>query len=1424
VTPDAGGRTAAAVDELPLLMWVDLPTAGSTFSPGEHLTGFGWILSRSPVAEISVSAGETHLGFATYGLHRPDLAETFPQYPNAEYAGFSFSASLDLSPAAAVSLIFSVRTEDGEERSATVPIQIAEPPPAPVELVPSGEPAAERQPLQLRVDRSVIGPGGELQIVGWAVADSPLDYVKVYAGEALLGTAELGQSRPDVAKDWPEYPNAATPGFYFVSDSAAVGEMKVLRIEAAAQGGARREVIVPGPFDVALSDTGADIMIHCDHIWLSALGRLAISGWSASPHGIHEAAILFDGVEIGKASLGLARPDVALVFPTIPQAGQSGLAFSHQFPEPSVGDHIVTISIRAGDGSARAISLPVATELIPADIDTLLRLQIDSPKLAGGAALLPVRGGLRIEGWALARAGVASICTYIDNVESSEAYCGLRREDVAAAHTDWNDALLSGFGMSMPERRLSPGEHSVRVVLRDRLGRERSTTFTITVDSQAESSWPGALRTRMPAAEIQLDRLVLSSLGWAPRFELFMALREAEIEAARVTLASLFDQEYENWRLIVLLPEAETIQEAGRRLLEGFARPAGAVVVRSRGESGSSGVETELSADDPTVLRGVLRPGDRLGTDALLEMAIETGLEPKADFVYSDERRTDPVSGAMAAYFKPNWSPDLLLSCNYIGRLWVARAGLQRRAGIEFGDSRALGEYEMVLRLTRAADKIAHVPKLLCERGAAELDDPESERAALRQAAKAIGIEAEILPGCARGIYRFKRALPRHGLVSIVISTCGARDLIKTCIASIRKVTANRNFEIISIENIPASNASLRRWVQRHADKTVRTKESFNWSKFNNTAARAASPQAEYFLFLNDDIEVFEPDWLDALLEHGQRDEVGVTGALLLYPDHTVQHAALQMVAPGLGRHASRFAREGDPGSFGRTLTQRNVIAVTGACMLVRRSFFETLGGFDEAHAVINNDLDLCLRSLDRGKHVMYTPYAKLVHHEMASRKTMSDLYDVKYFENTWRRKFAEGDPYYNPFLTRVEDHFATDLEPVEIIYGGHPLMQHGEVRAILAIKLDHIGDFITAFPAFRRIKERFPEAKLSVLASTASVKLARLEPSIDEVIEFNFFNEKSSLGQIEISQEAFADLRRRLKSQRFDIAIDLRKHSETRDLLRHAGAMLTAGFDSESRFPWLDIAMEWERDFPLFAKRQHVADDLVRLVEAVALACERDRRTIGDALTENRQDTDQPEVPETLFDKPVVCIHPASGNLLRTWPARYFAELIDLISAEYDVNFAVIGGEGDRKMVDDMFAAFPMPSSVTSLVGCIPLEQLPQFLARCALFVGNNSGPQHIAGGLGVPTIGIHSGVIDSHEWAPIGPAAVAVRRDMTCSPCYFALPEQCSRGVACLNELRPGDLLATCRKFLSIRTSRSNRKLVSPGMISARENGISG
>ncbi len=288
--------------------------------------------------------------------------------------------------------------------------------------------------------------------------------------------------------------------------------------------------------------------------------------------------------------------------------------------------------------------------------------------------------------------------------------------------------------------------------------------------------------------------------------------------------------------------------------------------------------------------------------------------------------------------------------------------------------------------------------------------------------------------------------------------------------------------EIIVIDNIPATEPAWKTWIADTADKVIAIDGDLNWARFNNQAAQHA--EGEYLLFLNDDIEIIEEGWLDAMLEHARRPEVGIVGARLLYPDETVQHAGMFLAGLGLARHAFRRSAAADPCYFGLALTQRNVMAVTGACMLVRQESYALLGGFDEAHAVVNNDLDYCLRAHEAGLLTVYTPYATLIHHELASREKLDDVYDTTHFNTRWKSVFADGDPYHSPRLSRQVDNYQPDAEPTQEILVGHPRYRREEIRRILVVKLDHIGDFITAIPAIRRLKSLFPAATLHILAS----------------------------------------------------------------------------------------------------------------------------------------------------------------------------------------------------------------------------------------------------------------------------------------------------------------------------------------------------
>jgi ADP-heptose:LPS heptosyltransferase/GT2 family glycosyltransferase len=912
---------------------------------------------------------------------------------------------------------------------------------------------------------------------------------------------------------------------------------------------------------------------------------------------------------------------------------------------------------------------------------------------------------------------------------------------------------------------------------------------------------PWLLRSKMPLAEIQLAERILSALTWHPNFGILLGVgeRDEEVRAARRTLANLRDQAYGAWRVTILRRGRIVPERFAARLLEGFDDIAARIDICLDAPLTASlaGLVTDPRRGDKADLAGVLLAGDLLGCDAFLEMAVSSGLHPEAEFFYSDERHFSVATGQREAFFKPQWSPDLLISTNYIGRFWCTLPSVLNRAGATVGQWVNFGEYDLVLRSTEATSGIFHIPKLLCERGRPQLDHPDQEWASLNQAVKRRRIRGEVQKSALPGYYRVKRTLGATALVSIIIPTCAARQLIKTCIGTIRDKTAYRNFEIICVENIPSSQSRWKTWVGKNADKMITAGEPFNWSRFNNLAAREA--KGEFLVFLNDDIEIIEPDWLEALLEHAQRPEVGVVGARLLYPDRKVQHAGI-FWTPNGGRHAFRWADETEPGYFGLALTARNVLAVTGACLAMRRSEFEAQGGFDEKHTIINNDVDYCLRCWERGKSVIYTPYATLIHHELASREALGEEFDSESFERRWSRRLQAGDPFYHPNLSRDREDYSYDPEPLELVYSSHPLFDTTRVRSILAVKLDHIGDFITAIPALRRLRQLFPKAQLYLLTAPGSAALCEFIPGVAEVIEFEFFFARSGLGQRPLSAEDYSNLRKRLEPYRFDLAIDLRKWPETRPILQLTGARWFAGFDHNRQFPWLDIVMEWEQDPSMTRKGTHVSDDLMRLIDAVAAAGRPNTdilRTSAFSGTKVRLGNASRRGHTT---KKLVCVHPGVGSPIRQWPSDYFAALIDRLVAAHDVEILLIGTREEAEIAKEVSVKVQRSDAVRSLVGEIPLAELPAILVTAALFVGNNSGPKHLAAALGVPTVGIHSGTVDAREWGPIGANAVAIRRNMTCSPCYLSEPSHCPRGLDCLTELKPSEVFEICSRLLAV------------------------
>jgi ADP-heptose:LPS heptosyltransferase/GT2 family glycosyltransferase len=1380
----------------------------------ERLRGYGWCLASSPIVEVEVKLGSVSCG-ARYGLQRADVAREFPRALKADHSGFEFSLEpIPQDQTGKVELVFAAKTADGASLLKSVNVDLGAVRGAAHPTDAAGNHVSRtpfsRPPMQLQIDSAEVDSAGILRVVGWAVCLAPIASIEVFVDDTRIGAAEYGKARDDVAETHPEYPNARNSGFLLYTDcSSFAAGGRLIKVQAIASTGISRELLLPlripgAQRGAARSDKDTKVDCFCDLIEVTTGGRVLIKGWAVGVAATERISVLLDDREIGDAEINLERPDVGNRFPSLAHARRAGFAFKHNGESVSAGEHLIILRHRAG-GEETEILLPVmASESTRVDVEVEsssnsgpkdLMLSMDRPEVVDGAAVATVRGDLEIVGWGLARRGPISIDVAIDGQILKSVSTGIPRADVQRAFPDWEDAATAGFTALLPNRSLPEGRHTLSVSLRDAAGAVTRREFRVEIDTASEIQGPWSIRRRIEPAAVQLLFEPLLGQSSPPSFDILLPLPRSSdaYDRARVTLASLASQVYENWTVWIFVPK-ENDEPSCRGLIKGFdALSTRVVFVAGESSERSDLLPSEAQASHVMFLR----PGDELGCDALLQFAAKAILDPKADFVYADDRRLSPYSGKVEAFFKPQWSPDLLLSTNYLGRAWCASAALWRSIGTYGREASAVGDYDVALRLTENATAIDHIPATLLE--ATGSWPPETvERRALRDALKRRGIIGTVKPGRSKGALRVQRKVASRKLVSIIIPTCAARGLIKKCIESLRTLTAYRRYEIVCIENIPADKQDWKDWVRAHADTVIETTEPFNWSRFNNLAVAAA--RGAYLLFLNDDVEIIDPAWLHALLEHVSRPDVGAVGPQLLYPDRRVQHAGMFLAQLGVARHAFRYAGEDDPGYFGLALTQRDVIAVTGACLMTRRETFEALGRFDEAHEVINNDVDYCLRVWKQGLRTIYTPYTRLIHHELASRAELAEKYEATSFENKWRSVYVTGDPFFHPRLAKDRDDYSVEWEPVASHCAARPVLKHGTVHRILIVKLDHIGDCVIAFPAIRRLKHHFPDAKLVALSGRSSRAVWALEPAIEEVIEFDFFHARSSLGKIERTEEELCQLRERLRPWNFDLAIDLRKHSETRHILQYTGARCLAGFDTKGKFPWLDVALEWAEDSALIRKRQHAADDLINLIDAVAASTETEPALIARSSAQEPDESSSVlPIPAEMSRKRLVCVHAGAGNEMKQWPIEYFVVLIDHLVETEDVNIVLVGGPDEDTIGDQIIGASVHKQSIWSLIGQVKLGDLPKLISRCCLFVGNDSGPKHIAAGLGVPTVGIHSGVVDAHEWGPKGVKAVAIHRAMSCAPCYHSKLEQCNRGLACLRGLLPDYVAAACHRMLA-------------------------
>lgn len=446
---------------------------------------------------------------------------------------------------------------------------------------------------------------------------------------------------------------------------------------------------------------------------------------------------------------------------------------------------------------------------------------------------------------------------------------------------------------------------------------------------------------------------------------------------------------------------------------------------------------------------------DLLAEHALFWVVEALNKNQSIRLLYSDEDKIDEAGNRSDPYFKCDWNQDLFYSHNMISHLGVYHTDLVREVGgfrIGFEGSQ---DYDLALRCIEkiSPDQICHIPRVLyhwrvhVDSTAHSLDTKPyalsaGERAINEHLARR-GIGAKVTSTHVGG-YRVKYALPDNlPLVSLIIPTRNKHCLLRQCIESILQKTTYPNYEIIVVDNGSDDSKTLyylKKISKNLKIRVLRDDRPFNYSALNNAAVQLS--KGEIIGLINNDIEVITPEWLSEMVSHALRPEVGAVGACLWYPDDTLQHGGIVLGLNDFVGHAQRFLPKGDCGYHGRAALIQSFSAVTGACMLVRKTLYEFMGGLNETSLQVTcNDVDFCLRLYEAGYRNIWTPYAELYHHESATRgfdETPENMErtakEINYMRQRWG-ELLQNDPAYSPNLTFDAEDFSLAWPPrVEFI------------------------------------------------------------------------------------------------------------------------------------------------------------------------------------------------------------------------------------------------------------------------------------------------------------------------------------------------------------------------------------------------------
>ena len=536
---------------------------------------------------------------------------------------------------------------------------------------------------------------------------------------------------------------------------------------------------------------------------------------------------------------------------------------------------------------------------------------------------------------------------------------------------------------------------------------------------------------------------ISSYVGNERKFSIIFPVGNEPQALVHKALSSVVHQYYKNWELCISDGSIEKVEET-REFLKEFQKenPNKVKLNFLKNPSETSLIENSNSAvamaDGDFCI--FLDCTDEISPNGLLELALAVKQKPEVDFIYSDFDKIDSKGYRFNPSFCPDWSPHTILSQMYTTHVTCYRTELIKKlAGLRKGTEGAQ-DWDLILRLSEQTDKIVHIPKILyhsrvykgstARRNSGAKDWAyKAQKKILTDWVKRNNLNAEVIEGVFQGFWRIKYSIKNSPKVSIIIPFRDKVTYLEKCLKSILEKTTYDNYEIVPVNNrsIKKSTLAYLKTVSKMEKiKVLNYDKTFHFGKLNNWAVEHVD--CEYVLLLNNDVEVINEEWLSAMLEYAQLPEVGEVGAKLFYPDGKIQHAGIGVGLGGAAAHPHRMLNGDGFGFQGWLVNPRNVMAVTAACMMIKRNLFLKIGGFDPQFDPAYQDVDFGIRLHEKGYWNIYTPYARLYHFESVTRLA-SDYTEtlIKDAENAvkLRKKWPQyvdvdfaADPFYSPNLS----------------------------------------------------------------------------------------------------------------------------------------------------------------------------------------------------------------------------------------------------------------------------------------------------------------------------------------------------------------------------------------------------------------------